>query len=282
MYEIVEKTLDVSGLTISYTDTGAPDGRVLFCVHGLLSNGRDYDFLAKHMAARGYRVIAMDLPGRGKSGWFTEHAHYAPPFYVPYCLALIAHVTGGRSFDFLGVSLGGIIGMSLHDCEGVNIERLIIVDIGAEIPAAGLDEVSQLAKTYPIFDMREDAIRFLKERCTAWNIQDEEVWDHLARHNIVPHDKGGYRMHYDRAIGAALPDENETLALWDLWEAIKQPVLLIRGGNSVLLPPDISEQMQARYRGHKMDEIVFQECGHVPNLMEDDHLKVISEWFQQS
>ena len=78
MYEIVEKTLDVNGLTISYTDTGAPDGRVLFCVHGLLSNGRDYDFLAQHMAARGYRVIAMDLPGRGKSGWFTDRAHYAP------------------------------------------------------------------------------------------------------------------------------------------------------------------------------------------------------------
>lgn len=281
MYEIVEKTLDVDGLTISYTDTGASDGRVLFCVHGLLSNGRDYDFLAKHMAAHGYRIIAMDLPGRGKSGWFTEHAHYAPPFYVPYCLALITHVAEGRSFDFLGVSLGGIIGMSLHDCDGVNIERLVIADIGAEIPAAGLDKVSQLAKTYPVFDMREDAVRFLKERCAAWNIQDEEVWDHLAHHNIVPNDRGGYRMHYDSAIGAALLDENETLALWDLWEAIKQPILLIRGGRSVLLPQEISEQMQTRYRGRKIDEIVFEECGHVPNLMEDAHLKAVSGWFQQ-
>ena len=91
-----------------------------------------------------------------------------------------------------------------------------------------------------------------------------------------------YRMHYDPAIGAALSDENETLALWDLWEAIKQPVLLVRGGKSVLLPKDISEQMKVRYSGARMDEIVFDACGHVPNLMEGNHLKVISEWFQQS
>ncbi len=280
MNETVEKVLDVGGFQISYTDTGAPDGRVLFCVHGLLSNGRDYDFFARYMAALGYRVISMDLPGRGKSDWFEDKTHYAPPFYIPYCLALISHVTEGREFDFFGVSLGGIIGMSLHNFEGVNIERLIIVDVGAEISANGLNNVGVLAKVNPVFDMREDAVLFLKERCAVWNIQSDDIWAHLIRHNITPHDAGGYRMHYDPAIGAALPDENETIDLWDLWDSIKQPVLLIRGGQSVLLPQGISAQMKARYQGQKIDEIVFENCGHVPNLMEDNHLKVLRPWFQ--
>jgi pimeloyl-ACP methyl ester carboxylesterase len=51
-------------------------------VHGLTRNGRDFDFLARRLAAKGIRVIAPDLPGRGRSEWVTDASDYATPLYL--------------------------------------------------------------------------------------------------------------------------------------------------------------------------------------------------------
>ncbi len=267
MFVCEEKLLNVGGVKIAYTECGPQDGRVFFCVHGLLSNGRDYDFLAQDLAQTGYRVICMDLPGRGKSDWFIDKSQYQPPFYIPYCLALISEVTKGAGFDWFGVSLGGMIGLALSVMEGVRLERLILVDIGAEVPAAGLDAVSKLAKFSPEFKTQNEAASFLKIRCSQWGITEDAVWDHLIAHNIKPHGDG-YIMHYDPAIGAALPEKNETLAFWDLWRNVRQPLLLIRGEESVLLPLSVANAMRGCYGGKVFDSITFAGCGHVPNLME--------------
>lgn len=278
MYTIIEKSINLSELSIAYTQTGDPQGRVLFCVHGLLSNGRDYDALAQAMAARGYNVICLDLPGRGRSGWFADKAQYMLPHYFPYVSGLIAQVTGGKPYDYFGVSLGGMIGMGLANIEGLTPDRLIFVDIGAEIPAAGLDAVAGLAKTNPNFKTREEAIAFLKMRCDAWGITQEDTWVHLSAHNIVQ-DGDGWRMHYDPAIGAALAGKNETVAFWEVWAGVKQSVLLIRGRKSVLLPESVAQKMKATYTGAKFEEIVFNDCGHVPNLMEKEQIGRVAGWF---
>lgn len=281
MHSVIEKTLDVNGLSIAYTETGSPQGRVLLCVHGLLSNGRDYDALALYFAKQGYRVIAIDLPGRGRSDCFDDAALYNPAAYVPYCLALIHHVCpDGAGFDWLGVSLGGMLGMSLHGAEGVKMERMIIVDIGPEISGAALDIVARLAKAPSVYDTKDEAIKAIKARSGAWGITDDKIWDHLITHNIRENPDGTYRMHYDAAIGEAMSLNNETLKFWDLWAQIKQPVLLVRGANSEILPADIAEDMQTRYKGADMQTITVEGCGHVPNLMQDDHIEMLAWWLK--
>src|SRR5919202_4824122 len=51
---------------IAYTEWGDPASRrVALCVHGLTRQGRDFDFLAAELAARGYYVVCPDLVGRG-------------------------------------------------------------------------------------------------------------------------------------------------------------------------------------------------------------------------
>lgn len=277
MYPTIEKSAVIHDLPIAYTETGDPQGRVLFCAHGLLSNGRDYDVLGQVMAQRGYRVISMDLPGRGKSGWFADKTHYTLPHYFPFVSGMIAQVTGGKPYDYFGVSLGGMIGMGLANAEGLKPDRLILVDIGAEIPAAGLDAVAVLAKTNPHFKTKEDAIAFLKHRCGAWGITQEDTWVHLITYNIVQ-EADGWRMHFDSAIGAALAEKNETVSFWEAWAAIKQPVLLVRGGQSILLPEEVAQKMVQTYTGAKFDEIVFPDCGHVPNLMEKEQIERLAGW----
>lgn len=272
---ISEKSLDVNGMSIAYTAIGDDDARPVFCVHGLLSNGRDYDFLGTALAQNNYRVISIDLPGRGKSDWFEDPSLYQPANYIPYCLAVIQKEIGDKPFDWFGVSLGGMIGMALTGMEELKMERLIIGDIGAEIPAEGLNLVAKLSKFTPCFENKDDAAFFLKTRCSQWGISQEQTWDHLITHNIVPTKEGQYCMHYDPAIGEALKDENEALSVWELWRAVKQRVLLIRGGRSFLLPTEIANKMRAEYTGEKFSELVFDDCGHVPNMMEEEQIDSI-------
>ena len=57
---------------MAYLEWGSRDNpRVLVCVHGLTRCARDFDFLARKLAAR-YRVVCPDLAGRGDSDWLTN------------------------------------------------------------------------------------------------------------------------------------------------------------------------------------------------------------------
>ena len=61
---------DFAALELAYLDwgdSGAP--RTVVCVHGLTRNAHDFDALAEALAARGCRVLAVDIAGRGRSGW---------------------------------------------------------------------------------------------------------------------------------------------------------------------------------------------------------------------
>ncbi len=278
MYEIEQKSFEVSGFKIAYTETGAKDGRVLFCVHGLLSNGRDYDFLAREMAARGYRVIAMDLPGRGSSDCFDDYSLYSPPSYIHFCHALLNHVCAGKPFDWFGVSLGGMIGMAMINIEGLKMERLILVDVGAEISGDALNMVAQIAKAPPVYHSYEAAKQALRRRCASWGINDPAIWEHLEKYNIIKDRQGMFAFHYDPAIAKALPAINESVQLWDLWRQIKQPVLLIRGGQSMLLSAETALKMRFEYSGKSFDMVTFNACGHVPNMMQKDHIDALSSW----
>ncbi len=358
-YELKEKTLDVEGLCIAYTDIGPEDGHLVFCMHPLLSTGRDFDFLGRALAKRGYRCIAMDLPGRGKSERFNHYMQYVPPNYMPYCLAVLEHEASGQEFCWLGASLGGILGMMLHEALGVSetlgqkiietmntpigelmprgfftprraavsksapasmftqfrksieyandsgdisddavkeeipvmkmadfpkisvkMTRLILIDIGGEVPAHGLDLVAKIAHAPTEFDTLKEAYSFLKKRCVAWGIKSSGIWEHLIKHNIIERDDGTCVMHYDRGIGMVQPKNSETLPLWHLWEGIKQPVFLIRGGKSRVLPEDVVQRMHESYSGEYFSEIVYEGCGHIPNVMEEAHVNALVTWIE--
>ena len=113
-------------------------------------------------------------------------------------------------------------------------------------------------------------------------MNDQRIWNHLITHNIVHLANGHYKFHYDSKIGEAVPRRNWSVRLWRYWKKIKQPVLLIRGGQSVLLTQKISEKMKRSYRGEKFDEVVFPACGHVPNLMQLSHMSAISNWLGEA
>ena len=126
---------------VAYTDWGDPsDPHVLLCVHGLSRNSRDFDFLAEALS-RDCRVVCMDVVGRGDSDWLEEKSDYSFTTYLSDAAALVARVTkpaprgfGGRwrrrtdatRLDWVGTSMGGLIGMLLAAKRGSPIRRLVL------------------------------------------------------------------------------------------------------------------------------------------------------------
>src|SRR3954464_4910039 len=151
-----------SGLhRISYLEWGdRANPRVLVCVHGLTRSGRDFDFLARAMCAE-YRVICPDLAGRGESGWLKNPMEYVVPAYVADMVTLIARLDV-ESVDWVGTSLGGMVGMALAALPGTPLRKLVLNDSGPVVSHASLERIATyvgLTPTFPTFDKAVDYVR---------------------------------------------------------------------------------------------------------------------------
>lgn len=143
--------LSMSGFhPVAYTDWGAANTRIpVVCVHGLSRQGRDFDYLAAHLAGAGRRVVCPDLVGRGQSGRLRDPNEYALPQYCADMNALIAALDAGQ-VDWVGTSLGGLIGIVLAGLPGNPIRRLVINDIAPYLPWAGLARIGSYISAMPV------------------------------------------------------------------------------------------------------------------------------------
>src|SRR4051794_38793520 len=117
------------GHRLAYYEWGTrANPRVLFCVHGLTRNAMDFAPLAESLCDR-WRVIAVDMPGGGRSDWLADAADYAYPTYLADLVALLDHLALDR-VDWLGTSMGGILGMMMAGAAPGRVGRLVLNDVG--------------------------------------------------------------------------------------------------------------------------------------------------------
>jgi pimeloyl-ACP methyl ester carboxylesterase len=269
---------------IVYNDWGPPDARPVVCVHGLTGNGHDFDYLAEALVKNGHRVIAVDLPGRGRSDFLHNPLDYNHNQYCADLTALLAQlgIAAPRSVDWIGVSLGGLLGMRLAGTENSPIGRLIINDVGPEVPQKALDFIHQvISQTYSFPTVKDLEKRMRETRGLTWGPVTDEQWHHMAKYNARALDDGQVTYSYDPEIAAVF--ENQPIGdqdLWPYWDRITAPVLLIQGGKSILLTDPIVEDMNVRGPGPDMDLVIFEDCGHVPSLMAPEHISVIRQWLE--
>lgn len=125
---------------MAYWEWGDPaNHRVLVCVHGLTRQGRDFDVLARSLAQT-YRVICPDIAGRGLSEWLTDPSAYAIPHYVADVVTLLARINA-RTLDWVGTSMGGLIGMAVAGLPGSPIRRMVLNDVGPRMEAVALQRI---------------------------------------------------------------------------------------------------------------------------------------------
>ncbi|HEY0201473.1 MAG TPA: alpha/beta hydrolase [Burkholderiaceae bacterium] len=267
-------------------DAGHP--HIVVCVHGLSRQGRDFDTLARSLSTRA-RVICPDVAGRGQSDWLQDPLDYQIPFYVADMLALLAQLQqqgGIRSLDWIGTSMGGLIGLALCGQPGlplpVPVRRLLLNDVGPVIQWQALQRIGQYLGQPVRFASLQQAADMLWTISTGFGPHTPAQWLELTRHMVRPLPDGGFGLHYDPAIALpfrALTPEAATQSeavLWQLYDHIAAQTLLVRGAQSDLLSAATAQAMAQRGPHARLVEL--QKVGHAPTFVADDQVALVDSF----
>jgi pimeloyl-ACP methyl ester carboxylesterase len=263
---------------IAYTEWGPEDARrIVVCVHGLTRQGRDFDRLAAFLAQHGYRVICPDLPGRGRSDWLTNPDDYGLPQYCMDMTVLLAK-SQTESVDWIGTSLGGLVGMVMAALPGSPIRRLVVNDIGPFLAWPALYRIGTYLRQMPT-EFRDFAAAnaYYREILSPFGQLEDQDWHHLVEHSMERTENGRYRVLCDPGIARAFrPGLLYNLNLWKYWDAIRCRTLLLRGEHSDLLLRDTAEQMTRR--GPRATFVEVPGCGHAPPLLARQQIDIVADW----
>ena len=274
--------LDNRGLhRMAYWEWGeAANPRVLVCVHGLTRQGRDFDTLARSLCSV-YRIVCPDVVGRGCSDRLADPMGYAVPQYVADMVTLLARLNAER-VDWVGTSMGGLIGIGLAAQTGSPLARMVVNDVGPSIEPASLVRIgSYLGQPlrWKTLDEAADAMWAISQ---GFGPHTREQWLELTRPQLTTDDEGWLMPRYDPAIAApykaitpALAQAGEAL-LWQAWDRLTLPTLLLRGAQSDLLSSATAQAMTER--GPRARLVEFSGVGHAPMLQQPDQLAAVREF----
>ena len=183
--------------------------------------------------------------------------------------------------------MGGLIGIMLAAKPHSPIRRLVLNDIGPLIPWHALVRL-KLASTGAgaRFASLDEVERHLREACASFGPLQAEQWRRLAAHGSRRGENGAYALAYDPAIvgalrggGAGVEFSSDFLFgidLWQTWDAVECPTLVLRGAESDLLPESTVRRMQERGPRVKLAE--FAGIGHAPWLMSEDQIGPVRDF----
>jgi len=263
---------------MAYLDWGDPRcARVLVCVHGLTRCAHDFDRLAGEMVRHGYRVVCPDVAGRGDSQWLKDPMEYAVPTYANDMVTLIARLDV-ESVDWVGTSLGGLVGMTLAALPDSPVKRLILNDVGPVLTAVSLERIGTYVGKWPPLPTIEDAEQYVRAVSAPFGPHSDAEWRSLTEHVVRKNADGSLRMHYDPAIAVPFNAQSphRDLELWSLYDAIRCPTLVLRGEQSDLLTRDTVEQMATR--GPRAKVVEISGVGHAPTLLHGDQIRIVREF----
>lgn len=261
---------------VHYTEWGDPTNpKVLICAHGMTRTCRDFDFLAAALE-RDYRVICPDVVGRGESDWLDDKSDYTYPVYINDLAMLLSRIDA-EQIDWVGTSMGGLIGIFLASYPRTPIHKLLVNDVGPRIPAAGLKRIADYVGRVIAFDSIEQMSDALRVFAAPFGKLTDERWRHMIVHSARRLEDGRYAMAYDPGIADVFKTmELKDIDLWPVWDAIRCPTLVLRGVYSDVL--DHADAIAMTERGPKAQLIEFPGMGHAPALMSDDQIAVVRDW----
>ena len=271
----------------------AQAAHVVVCVHGLTRQGRDFDRLAQALVSQSphsVQVICPDVVGRGRSDWLAEPAGYQIPQYAADMLALLAQVqkqmgpdNAMQTLDWVGTSMGGLIGMVLAGQPGLPlpapIRRLVLNDVGPAIAWGSVQRMQTYVGQYGQYRDLDEAAAAMWALSLGFGPVPADVWREMSAHMLRPGSDGAVTLHYDPAIGVpvrALTPEAAAAgeaALWALYDQIQAKTLLIRGQESDMLTPETATAMTQRGPRAQLD--TWPGFGHAPTLTGDDQIEVV-------
>ncbi|MEA9604090.1 alpha/beta fold hydrolase [Polynucleobacter sp. JS-JIR-II-c23] len=265
---------------MAYHAWGNPGNKVLLCVHGLTRRGSDFKTLAQAMC-KDYYVVCPDVVGRGESDRLSNPMLYAVPQYVADIAALVKKL-GVAQVDWLGTSMGGLIGMVYAAMPNSPIRRMIINDVGPKIEPEAIKRLGSYVGQPFTFSDRSEALQRLNEICATFGEHTPEEWEIYNGPMLVQKD-GKWIMHYDPDISVPFASVNPIMAkagemaMWHAFKQIHIPMLIVRGGNSDLLSAaTVAEMCKVNPYARSIE---IPNVGHAPAFVKPEQIALAKEFF---
>lgn len=264
------------GLKLHYRDYAGGDGRPpILCIPGLTRNARDFEEVAALLAGA-WRVLCVDLRGRGDSDYAKDPATYNPLTYVEDVLGLIDELSLTRVIAF-GTSLGGLVTMLLAARAPGRLAGALLNDVGPEIDPAGLARIRSYVGKSSSFPTWVHAARAVAEaNADVYPRFELSDWIAMAKRLYYVNNAGRIVLDYDMKIaepfrepgGEAAPD------MWPTLQAMSDvPALIVRGARSDVLSAATAERMAKTLPLAEL--ITVADVGHTPTLSEPDVVAAI-------
>ena len=264
--------LPCHGFNIHFTAWGDASLPVVIAWHGLARTGRDFDALAEQLSTH-YRVICPDTIGRGLSQWSSNPKH-------DYSFATYARITSDlmdalhiQHAHWIGTSMGGALGLvcaaglEVPTLKG-RIRSLVLNDIAPEISTAAVERIKAYAGQPPAFDTVPELEAFFRAAYAPFGFQTDAQWTHLTETSTRRLPDGRVTPHYDPQITQQFFREVPEYPMWNEYDALHIPVMVLRGANSDLISPETIQAMQTRGPGalRRLRSEEIAGCGHAPAL----------------
>jgi pimeloyl-ACP methyl ester carboxylesterase len=261
------------------------------CVHGLTRQGRDFDVLAQALLPHAH-VICLDVAGRGESDRIEDPSGYHVGTYVSDTVQLLMQWRLAHPqvlIDWVGTSMGRLIGMALAAQPAWAPRRLVLNDVGPVLEWTSLKRIGDYVGKNPNFDTEAQAVAYLAEISVSFGPHTPEQWLALSR-PMLRQREGRWWLHYDPQIAypferMAQATSEETArqainageaAMWAMYDAIECPTLLLRGADSDLLSRATAQAMGLR--GPRARCVEFAGVGHAPTLVAPDQVQTVCDF----
>ena len=269
-----EHLVTLQGVQVFVRTLGDPAKKAVICWHGFARNGSDFLSLARVLSSR-FFVICPDTPGRGHSDWIDAN-HYNFSFYQSLALDLLKVFNVLGRAHWIGTSMGGVLGMKMASDPRTRglIDRLVINDIGPEVPQGAIDRIREYASEPQFFPSLAEARRYFEKVYASFGYLSNEEWDLLVIHSLRRLDDGTFTQHYDPNILKQFGGSQDPAIAWTMFSSITSAMLVIRGMNSDVLPLPLAERMvDSALRVRRLD---VPDAGHAPFLNTREQISEIS------
>jgi pimeloyl-ACP methyl ester carboxylesterase len=268
-----EHLVNIQGVHVFVRTLGDPMNKAVICWHGFARNGSDFLSLGRALAPSHF-VICPDTPGRGYSDWIDSD-RYNFAIYQTLAVNLLKEFKVSGRAHWVGTSMGGVLGMMMASNPKTRclIDRLVINDIGPEVPQEAIKRIREYASEPQYFSSLNEARAYFERIYMPFGYLSDEEWDLLVTHSVRRLDTGMLTQHYDPQIlkqfGGA---QNSTLA-WAMFSSITCKMLLIRGMDSDVLPASIADRMVNR--ALSVERLDISNTGHAPFLNTSEQISKI-------
>ena len=252
-------------------------------VHGLTRNHLDFLPLAARLSRAGAATWCVDVVGRGESGYLQDKRQYCYGTYVAGLERVLERAGAGGPVNWMGTSMGGLIGMMVAAARPEGVRALVINDIGPFVPAASIARLIEYVGKEGTFASLGEVEAHLRRIYSTYGELSAAEWGYLA-HSSVHFDQalGRYVRSYDDGIAAVFGVAHD-VDVFPVWSQVRCPVLLLHGEASDILSRDTIDRMHRERHpdAPPLEVHTIPDVGHAPSLFKLSQLDTIIDFFSR-